>query len=116
MWSTSLSFRDLGFSFTTSVELYFSKRTRTVALDQLRRLLLKNQLRSLRGFERFYEKVVTVKADAAALRTFLVLCGFRHISPEKFALGSLRSDDWQLGRPTTSPVMSVFPRIQPASC
>jgi hypothetical protein len=36
---------------------------------------------------RFYEKVVTVKADVAALLTFLVLCGFRHISTEKFALG-----------------------------
>jgi hypothetical protein len=72
--------------------------------------------RSLRGFERFYEKVVTVKADVAALLTFLVLCGFRHISTEKFALGSLRSDDWQLGRPIASPVMFVFPRIQPASC
>ena len=63
-----------------------------------------------------HEKVVTVKADVAALVTFLVLCGFRHISTEKFALGSLRSDDWQLGRPTASPVMSVFPRIQPAPC
>jgi hypothetical protein len=27
----------------------------------------------------------------------------RDISTEKFALGSLRSDDWQLGRPTVSP-------------
>jgi hypothetical protein len=49
----------------------------------------------------FYEKVVKVKANAAAnvaaLLTFLVLCGFRHISAENFALGSLRSDDWQLG-------------------
>ena len=52
-----------------------------------------SRLRSLRGFERFYEKVVTVKADVAALLTFLVLCGFRHISTEKFALGSLGSDD-----------------------
>jgi hypothetical protein len=76
----------------------------------------KSPLRSLTGLERFYEKVVTVKADVAALLTFLVLCGFRHISTEKLALGSPRSDDWQLGRPTASPVMSVFPRIQPASC
>ncbi len=45
---------------------------------------------------RFYEKVIKVKADVAALLTFLVLSGFRHISAEKFALGSLRSDDWQL--------------------
>jgi hypothetical protein len=28
----------------------------------------------------FYEKVIKVKADVAALLTFLVLCGFRHIS------------------------------------
>jgi hypothetical protein len=27
-----------------------------------------------------YEKVIKVKADVAALLTFLVLCGFRHIS------------------------------------
>ena len=51
----------------------------------------------------FYEKVIKVKADVAALLTFLVLCGFRHISAENFALGSLRSDDWQLGRPTVPP-------------
>jgi hypothetical protein len=47
----------------------------------------------------FYEKVIKVKADVAALLIF----DFRHISTEKFALGSLRSDDWQLGRPTGSP-------------
>jgi len=35
----------------------------------------------------FYEKVIKVKADVAALLTFLVLCGFRHISGENFALG-----------------------------
>jgi hypothetical protein len=85
------------------------------------------QLRCLRcRFDCFYEKVIEVKADVAALLclisafvtfgtsvtfgasgpspsvslvfAFLVLCGFRHISTEKFALGSLRSDDWQLGR------------------
>jgi hypothetical protein len=44
----------------------------------------------------------------AAFLTFLVLCGFRHISGENFALGSLRSDDWQLGRPTAPPLLSVF--------
>jgi hypothetical protein len=33
-------------------------------------------LRSLRGFERFYEKVVTVKADVAALLTFLCFVAF----------------------------------------
>ena len=38
----------------------------------------------------FYEKVIKVKADVAALLIFLVLCGFRHISAENFALGSLR--------------------------
>src|ERR1700732_1082607 len=53
--------------------------------------------------ECFYEKVIKVKADVAALLTFLVLCGFRHISTEKVALGSLRSDDWKLGRTTASP-------------
>ena len=35
--------------------------------------------------------------------TFLVLGGFRHISTENLALGSLRSDDWQLGRPHSTP-------------
>jgi hypothetical protein len=43
----------------------------------------------------FYEKVIKVKADVAAL-LILVLRGFRHSSTENFALGSLRSDDWQL--------------------
>jgi hypothetical protein len=53
----------------------------------------------------FYEKVIKVKADVAALLIF----DLRHTSTEKFALGSLRSDDWQLGRPTVSPLLSVFP-------
>src|SRR5260370_15448807 len=53
----------------------------------------------------FYEKVIKVKADVAPLLMF----DLRHISTEKFALGSLRSDDWQLGRPTASPLLSVFP-------
>src|ERR1700676_2542770 len=61
----------------------------------------------------FYEKVIKVKADVAALLTFLVLCGFRHISGENFALGSLRSDDWQLGRPTAPPLLSVFRVFSP---
>ena len=58
--------------------------------------------------ERFYEKVIKVKADVAALLSFLVLCGFRHISAEDFALGSLRGDDWQLARPTAPRFLSVF--------
>jgi|HubBroStandDraft_6_1064221.scaffolds.fasta_scaffold620848_2 hypothetical protein len=53
----------------------------------------------------FYEKVRKVKADVAALLIF----DLRHISTKKFALGSLRSDDWQLGRPTVPPVLSVLP-------
>ncbi len=53
----------------------------------------------------FYEKVIKVKADVAAL----LMLDLRHISREKFALGSLRSDDWQLGRPTVSPLLSVLP-------
>ena len=53
----------------------------------------------------FYEKVIKVKADVAALLMF----DLRDISTEKFALGSLRSDDWQLGRPIASPFLSVFP-------
>jgi hypothetical protein len=57
--------------------------------------------------ECFYEKVIKVKADVAALLIFLVLCGFRHISAENFALGSLRSDDWQLDRPTAPRLLSV---------
>jgi hypothetical protein len=61
----------------------------------------------------FYERVIKVKADVAALLTFLVLCGFRHISGENFALGSLRSDDWQLGRPTAPPLLSVFRVFSP---
>ena len=68
---------------------------------------------SFRGSECFYEKVVKVKANVAALLTFLVLCGFRHISAENVALGSLRSDDWQLGRPTASPVLSIFRVFSP---
>jgi len=81
--------------------------------------------------ECFYEKVIKVKADVAALLcwisvffvwhvsstvppilvffTFLVLGGFCHISAENFPLGSLRSDDWQLGRPAGLPVLSVLP-------
>ena len=58
--------------------------------------------------QHFYEKVIKVKADVAAL-LILVLGGFRYISTEKFALGSLWSDDWQLGRPTVPPVLSVLP-------
>ena len=61
----------------------------------------------------FYEKVIKVKADVAAHLTFLVLCGFRHISAENFALGSLRSDDWQLGRPTAPPLLFVFRVFSP---
>ena len=62
----------------------------------------------------FYEKVIKVKADVAALLiVFLVLCGFRHIFAENFALGSLRSDDWQLGRPTAPPLLSVFRVFSP---
>ena len=65
------------------------------------------------GSERFYEKVIKVKADVAALLIFLVLCRFRHIFAEHFALGSLRSDDWQLGRPTAPPLLSVFRVFSP---
>ena len=36
-----------------------------------------------------------------------------HISAENFALGSLRSDDGQLGRPTAYPVLSVFRVFSP---
>jgi hypothetical protein len=53
-----------------------------------------------------YEKVIKVKADVAALLMF----DLRHISTEKFALGSLRSDDRQFGRPTASPLLFVFSR------
>jgi hypothetical protein len=57
-------------------------------------------------------RLLGVKADVAALLTFLVLCGLRHISTENFALGSLRSEDWQIGRPTASPRFVCFARIQ----
>src|SRR5260370_38856775 len=70
-------------------------------------------MRALDGLERFYEKVVKVKADVAALLIFLVLCSFRHISAENFALGSLRSDDWQLGRPAAPSLLSVFRVFSP---
>ena len=63
--------------------------------------------------ECFYEKVIKVKADVAALLIFLVLCGFRHISAENFALGSLRRDDWQLGRPRGPQLLSVFRVFSP---
>jgi hypothetical protein len=65
------------------------------------------------GQSPFYEKVVKVKADLAAHLAFLVLCGLRRISAENFALGSLRSDDWQLGRPAAPPVLSVFRVFSP---
>jgi hypothetical protein len=71
----------------------------------------KQRLHSKSLNERFYEKVNKVKADVAALLTFLVLCGFRHISAETFALGSLRSDDWQLATHST-PAFVCFPRIE----
>ena len=58
-----------------------------------------------RALDRFYEKVIKVKADVAAL-PYIWLC---LISTEKFALGSLRSDDWQLGRSTASPLLFVVP-------
>jgi hypothetical protein len=66
--------------------------------------------------ERPLQKVIKVKADVAALLTFLLLCGFRLISAENFALGSLRSDDWQLGRPTASAVLSVLRVFIPPDC
>jgi hypothetical protein len=65
------------------------------------------------GQSPFYEKVVKVKVDLAAHLAFLVLCGLRRISAENFALGSLRSDDWQLGRPAALPVLSVFRVFSP---
>jgi hypothetical protein len=47
----------------------------------------------------FYEKVIKVKADVAALLMFDFMFDFRHITTEKFALGPLRtignSDDPQ---------------------
>jgi hypothetical protein len=53
----------------------------------------------------FYEKVL-IKADVGVL-IFLVLWGFRDISAENSALGSLSSDDWQPGGPTAPPLLSV---------
>ncbi len=61
-----------------------------------------------RPIQHFYEKVIKVKADVAAL-LFLFFVAFATISTETFALGSLRSDDWQLGRPPAPPVLSVLP-------
>jgi hypothetical protein len=77
-----------------SVHSRYDLQTRQVALcDPLHRRL--RRLCCLhRRSDYFYEKVIKVKADVAALLIF----DLRHISAEKFALGSLRSDDWQLGR------------------
>ena len=73
----------------------------------------KSAAHSLKVDERFYEKVVKVKADVAALLIFFVLCGFRHISTENLALGSLRSDDWHSVDPQYPPVLSVFRVFSP---
>jgi hypothetical protein len=54
----------------------------------------------------FYEKVINVKADVAALLLF----DLRHISAEKFALGSRSGTT--IGNsvdPTVPPVLSVLP-------
>src|SRR5260370_5609146 len=108
------------FPCTTLFRSYFScslwlsphfRRKFCVRIAQERRLATRST-HSTSAFV-FYEKVIKVKADVAALLTFLVLCGFRHISGENFALGSLRSDDWQLGRPTAPPLLSVFRVFRP---
>jgi hypothetical protein len=69
-----------------------------LVLYRTRRTTFRTYLRSCNGahpIQHFYEKVIEVKADVAALH-ILVVGGFRHISTENVALGSLRSDDWQL--------------------
>jgi hypothetical protein len=48
------------------------------------------------------------RSSVSWLIHFSVLGGIRHISTEDLALGSLRSEDWQLGRPTVPPVLSVL--------
>ena len=57
----------------------------------------------------FYEKVL-IKADVAACLFFLFFVGCRHISAENSALGSLSSDDWQLGGPT-APLLCLLPMV-----
>ncbi len=54
----------------------------------------------------FFKHAIELDPDFA--KAYLGL-GFRHISIDNFALGSLRSDDWQLDRPPASPVLSAFP-------
>jgi hypothetical protein len=77
------------------------------AIDEIRTMsyLLHPPLLDEAGFRCAAEKVIKVKADVAAL----LYVRPRDISREKFVLGSLRSDDWQLGRPIASPLLSVFP-------
>src|SRR5260370_387860 len=95
------------FPCTTLFRSYFScslwlsphfRRKFCVRIAQERRLATRST-HSTSAFV-FYEKFIKVNAVVPALLIFLVLCGFRHISGENFALGSLRSDDWQLGRPS----------------
>jgi hypothetical protein len=102
--NTLLERREL---LVTSINLASSNTNLSELLEQVDAALGRvSQLRCLRcRLDCFYEKVIKVKADVAALLIF----DLRHISTEKFALGSLRSDDWQLGRPTVSPLLSVFP-------
>jgi len=58
--------------------------------------------------ERFYEKLIKVTADVAALPTFLVLSGLCHISTENFGLGSLRTTTGNSVDPQHSP-FCLFP-------
>jgi hypothetical protein len=97
--------------------------------DPLHRKL--RELRCLRcRFDCFYEKVIKVKADVAALLclisvfvafgmsgprplrllVLLLFCvAFTRFPQKILPLGWLRSDDWQLSRPTAPLVLSVFP-------
>src|ERR1700719_778133 len=100
-------FRDL-----LSVHSPYNLQTRQVALCATLHRSLRRLCCLHCRFDWFYEKVIKVKADVAAHLTFLVLCGLRHISTESFARGSLRSDDWQIGRPTAPPRFVCFARLQ----
>jgi len=64
--------------------------------------------------ERFYEKVIKVKADVAALLTFLVLCGFRHISAENFVVRIAQERRLATRSTHSTPAFVCFPRIQSA--
>jgi len=62
----------------------------------------------------FYEKVIKVKADVAALLTFLVLCGFPHIFRRKFCVRIAQERRLATRSTHSTPALVCFPRIESA--